>query len=551
MQLWSRLVGALKAVGGAIMPMFAAARDFRRLSPVVRWLLHALALAVVLAVFWLIHYGFDLDRYLWLPHPALRNLWLPLLFLLVYALCWLGRWLWDLIGPEQESSVFPEIEKAWREAVRALDQAGVDLTSSPLFLVLGRPQRSEEALFQGVQPKLLVNQAPRQTLAPIHVYANREGIYVACSDASLMGRQAALLTDEAYAASPTAADRGGTADAGASVAMYATLSPTGQRSAEAVEAIIARAREQGRGVGQLLEEERRAIGLLTAAGEGSDEREDGRARVSLLQDRAEVENQSQRLQFLCRLIARERRPFCPINGVLLVIPIVAGQSDEGATQLGLIAQRDLATVRKTLQVRCPVFALVCDLETLPGFRELTARLPEGQRDRRMGQRFPLVPDIEPTALPAMLESGVQQIGNRLIPNLVSTLWRIESASGGSVAEAVRGNIELYHLLQGVRDRQNRIARVLTRVVLSDSAPPAMLGGCYFAGTGPDPSFEQAFIPGVFRRLTESQDFVSWTPEALANERSYERWTRFGYVALGLLTAACLGFAAYVLLLKKG
>ena len=60
---------------------------------------------------------------------------------------------------------------------------------------------------------------------------------------------------------------------------------------------------------------------------------------------------------------------------------------------------------------------------MPGFRALTERLPESQRDRRMGQRFPLVPDLEPSSIAGMIESGVQQIGNRLIPNLVSRSGR--------------------------------------------------------------------------------------------------------------------------------
>ena len=107
------------------MPMFAAARDVRRFGPAVRWSLHAVfLLALVLVGLYLVHRWLDLDRYLRLPSPAFRNLWLPLLFVLVYVLCWLGRWLWDLLSPEQESPAFPDIDLAWQEAVRALDQAG-------------------------------------------------------------------------------------------------------------------------------------------------------------------------------------------------------------------------------------------------------------------------------------------------------------------------------------------------------------------------------------------------------------------------------------------
>ncbi len=58
-----------------------------------RWAVHALVvLAVVAALFWLNHV-LDLDRVLRSPWPALHQVWLPLLFLLAYALCWLGWWL--------------------------------------------------------------------------------------------------------------------------------------------------------------------------------------------------------------------------------------------------------------------------------------------------------------------------------------------------------------------------------------------------------------------------------------------------------------------------
>jgi len=166
MGVGEKVRAGLLAIGGVFLPMLSAPRDARRIHPALRWALHALALALVVGLLWFIQRRLDLDRHLRLPHPALRGLWLPLIFLVLYALGWVGRWLWNLLGPEQESSMFPDIERAWREAVRALDQAGIDLTASPLFLVLGRPSRGEESLFQGIQPRLIVNGAPRGADAP-------------------------------------------------------------------------------------------------------------------------------------------------------------------------------------------------------------------------------------------------------------------------------------------------------------------------------------------------------------------------------------------------
>jgi type VI secretion system protein ImpL len=228
----------------------------------------------------------------------------------------------------------------------------------------------------------------------------------------------------------------------------------------------------------------------------------------------------------------------------MILPMATGRNDEAAAQIGQLAQRELGLIRGTLRVNCPVFALVSDLENTSGFRELAARLTDDQRDRRMGQRFPLVPDVEPAGRTAMITKGVQQIGNRLIPNLVSNLWRIETGGETSYAEALQANIELYHLLGGVRGSQGRIAKALCRAAVPEGAAPVMLGGCYFAATGGDSANEQAFIPGVIRRLVENQDFVAWTPAAVEEDQGFRRWTQAGYAMVGLGVLLAIALIAY-------
>jgi hypothetical protein len=543
MGVFSWIGGGLRALGGTILPVFARSRDARRLKPAVWWALHILMLSAVLVGLWLLNRWLDLGKLLVTPHPVLRDLWLPSLFLLVYSLSWLGWWLWNQLGPEQESPVFADIDQAWNEAVRALDQASIDLTEAPLFLVLGRPRGTEEALFQGAQLRLQISGVPRRADAPLRVYASRDAVYVTCTGVSLLSRQSDLMAEQV--GMPETAD----------VPVVAALKPEfatmtvhgGSESAVAIEQIIARARESGRGLAQLGEEEKRALSVLMAEQNATgDVVEPVRAHVSVLRNRADAELMTERLRHVGRLIARDRKPFCPLNGVLLLIPLAATRGDEEASQVGLICHRDLATVRAATHVRCPVFALVCELETLPGFREMIARLPEGQRDRRMGQRFPLVPDLEPSKVASMLESGIVWIGRILFPNLVDRLWAVESLGQATTAEAVRGNVRLYELMRQVRDRMSRLARLLIRASAGEGNRPDMFGGCYLAGTGMDTAREQAFIPGVFRRLTECQDFVAWTPDAVREDAAFRSWAQYGYIALTVVTLACAALAVVLL-----
>ena len=60
--------------------------------------------------------------------------------------------------------------------------------------------------------------------------------------------------------------------------MFATLAPSSERSSEAIEQIMARAREQGRGADMLDEEERRAIGLLVASDNQAEGQTEARPR---------------------------------------------------------------------------------------------------------------------------------------------------------------------------------------------------------------------------------------------------------------------------------
>ncbi len=533
-----RVIAGIKKVVGLVLPMFANARDFASLGPAALWALRLLALVVTLVVLGVINYYCQLHLYLEPPVPLtfLGRLWLPLLFLLLYVFGWLAWWFWRQLGSAHEGASFPDIERSWAEAVQALERAGIRLSDTPLFLILGRPQGSEAALFDGAELSLKVRGQPARDDAPIRVYANREAIYVTCAGASVLGMNAATVEPLEEEAPAEVADE---------EANYMTFGVQGTPGAAAEGEILARARLAGRGPDQLLEEELRALGRLA-----SDRGAEGSGIFRLtgpIQDKAAVELQESRLRHLGRLIARDRRPYCPINGILLLVPIASTNSDHAATRIGLLCHHDLTAVRESMQVRCPVFAMVCDLESLPGFGELIARLPEDEHRRRMGQRFPLMPDVEPAALPGILDSGVNWIANKQFPARVNALWRVESPTGGpTMTEAVRGNIQLYKLLQQVRRRLRRLGRVLTHAIMTDGKPSVMLGGCYLAGIGTDPRSEQAFIPGVFRRLTENQDFVSWTPEQLAKEENDHRKVQLGYLILGALTLLCAALITYVL-----
>src|SRR5207248_2261967 len=123
---------------------------------------------------------------------------------------------------------------------QTLHQAGIDISEAPLFLVLGKAQGGEIALFEGTQMTFPVKYAPPRDDAPLHVFASRDAIFVTCAGASLLGKQADILAGESNPGLDGALGIPNIAqqDPGA------TLKPEGRMLD--VQSVLTRARESGR-----------------------------------------------------------------------------------------------------------------------------------------------------------------------------------------------------------------------------------------------------------------------------------------------------------------
>jgi hypothetical protein len=523
--IWRGIEGLVKLC----FPFFAKARELRHPGQRLRWVLRLLILAMTLVLLGFINDWTDLERILRAPLPILRRIWLPLVFLLIYVMSWLIWWLWELLTTEREDSEFPDIDEAWDAALRALDQASIDVTQSPLFLILGSPIGTEEALLNAAKLTFEVGRTPRGADAPLHVYANRDGIYLTCPGASLLGKQSTLLAERPL-----------------TVATATGPPPSRSLIAERPAPALAT-----RGAPPSPFEP----GVLGRGPDSPDERisappelqelpsQPRRRRASLLKDQPMVDEQTCRLQHLCRLVVRSRRPYCPINGILFLIPFAATESAEEADEIGAICQHDRDAVRDSLEVHCPAFAVICDLEQVPGFRTFIGRFPEEQREKVLGVDLPLVPVADGSGFAKMIHDGVRWIDQVVIPTLVYRLWKLEDPDRKNAAEVLRENIQLYHVLTRLQERQDRVFRALARTFASESPDSTLFGGCYLAATGRDATHEQAFVVGVFRRLLENQNYVSWTSEVLAEDAEYRHWAILGWssIAVFLVIVASLGY----------
>ena len=481
---------------------------------------HVFGFIVVVLGLWWLNYVLDLDKVLRPPWPAFSRYWLPTLFVLGYLLYWLGKALWRLLTPEKELSDYPDIDEAWEAGIHALKEAGITPGMTPMFLVLGRPQSSPRNLFDASHMRFTVKHIPRAGNAPLHFTAGPDAIFVTCEGASLLGRQIALLAEE------EAADDEGKPDP-------LTHPPVLEYEDEAPDAAK-----------PALEPEMRTLGVIMLADELPEKAlKVKKKRVALLKNAEEVEKQTDRLAHLCRLMVKQRAPYCPINGLLLVLPLPATETIEDASETGAVCQHDLATIRGVLQLHCPMYVLLADMEQVPGFTELLEQFPDARQRRFvLGQPYPLMPDLDKEEMPRSVGKGVQWLFETLFPTNVYKLLRAERPGEGR-GDVLRANSRLYQLLVEMRKRHRAFHHILTRSMSTGGGGPPLFGGCFLAATGADAEKEQAFVHGVFRQLIESQNYVSWTKDALEEEAEYKRWTRVGYLVILALvvSAAILGY----------
>jgi hypothetical protein len=532
MRIFLYLWNGLRQLIGLVLPIFAKARDFRATGLVVRWVLHVLVLVVILALLTALQNlvpGLKTS----LPYFRFRdlNFWLPVLFLLLYALVWLGRWLWLVWMAEEEVSEFPDLDRAWEEAVQVLREADLDLQEVPLFLVLGRPAAGEEALFRAAQLPFTVKHAPPQPDSPLRVYANRQdGVFVTCAGASRLGPRAALLSVTAQTPSESFKEELPKSPDDDSANATIGAANNRMRRVQDMARILHAARQEGRAPAQMTEEERQRLRLVERA-----------------DDPEEAQFQTARLQHLCRLIVRDRRPECPLNGILVLLPCAALRNDEDAKATSSDCQTDLHAAWEVFQTHCPLLALVCDLETVPGFPEfLDGYLEQCKseeekrkaRKRRLGRRIGWGVDLDDSARQRMIGEQVQWIGRGMFPiQIFQNLLHLETAGREDPAEAVRRNSQLYRFLGAMRGGQKRLTELVLQGLSSKPDGPPLLGGCYLAATGRDPAQDQAFVAGVFQRLLDSIKYVSWTEKAVVEDAAYHRLTRYGYIALPIFTIA--------------
>lgn len=452
---------------------------------------------------------------------------------------------------EGESSRFPDMDYAWNAGLFALGTNGLSIRSIPIYLILGtKSEQQERAIFAGANLGMRVEGVPEGP-APIHWYANPDGIYICCSDSSWSSALASLREEllleaagkneespfqrtsssdirpaPSPAANPTPAASPDLDPMGGTLMLENFVIPESQPEHET----ITPASSAHPGADTVSESE------FDSMSEMDDSEAPGIEPVILSPQYASASLQE--LQYLGQLLRRNREPACAVNGIVSMLQLEAihGSTDE-MEELRKAVHGDLEAIHYATQVYSPVTTLIVGLEQERGFRELIRRVGKEKASvQRFGKKFDVQVIPESTSL-----SDLSAHVCGAFEDWCYFLFREEKSLVHT------RNTRLYELLAKVRlGWKGRLAEFLSQTIgRGDSASeePFLFSGCYVAATGSTPD-KQGFVKGFLEKLKDEQEFVQWTDDATKADSWRRRFAGLGMIAVVGLFASLIGMIVY-------
>jgi hypothetical protein len=449
-----------------------------------------------------------------------------LIFLIPFVVYyWLKLWL------EGDASRFPDIDAAWQEGMKALQQNGADLSAMPIFLVIGAPEdRLTKSLFKSTGFEWVIRDTP-SGLAPLRWFVDERAIYVVCIETGRLGKLHRIgrregsgghaVPDARATIQPSGNIRGTMAAGGGSARDTAIVNEGTRDSPSEVDMNVLRGTlVPGGGGGS------RPSGPSTAAPSSG----------SSILSRHEAELESDRLHYVCELLRRARQPVCAMNGILVLLPFDTVHHVMVAKDIPAAMKSDLETIRQATKLRCPVTTLVTGMEQESGFGELVRRVGTSKaKANRFGKGF----DVwnSPTA------ENIDAFSSHACGAFEDWVYNLFRERDGLNKP---GNAKLYMLLCRIRSEvRARLRNILLHGLSFDPNDkdeqdrPLLFNGCYFAATG-DTDDRQAFVRNVFEKMLDMEEELEWTPEAWQEENRYQRLAQLGLAIDGALVLGLIG-----------
>ena len=182
-------------------------------------------------------------------------------------------------------------------------------------------------------------------------------------------------------------------------------------------------------------------------------------------------------------LLKKHRPNCPINGLLLTIPVesLIRDSPEAMEQKAGKIARQLEMIQRVLDVRFPVFILVTKCDLINGFREFFANLDDNRAQQQMlgwSNPAPLDAPFRPELIDDHLQNVIKRLWRRRLGLLLDP---VASEPGARRADEVDRLYEFPHSLHALAPRLRHYLETIF-VTGEWTSRPLFLRGIYFTSS---------------------------------------------------------------------
>ncbi|QDS87371.1 hypothetical protein EC9_15490 [Rosistilla ulvae] len=532
--------------------------------------IHLIAALLGIAGLGYVQYAMQLDTLVRSSLPVVRLTWLPLVGCLLYAIAWSAWFVVYTLRMPAEKPLGGGIHSAWQESLHRFTAAGIDVSRTPLYLVLGSPAGGVRDFFSASHTDLVVLPSAEEADQPIQVCGNRDAIYVCCREASLTGNFTRRAAASRQKLLETMGSDGGTGihrgpahvwqsgdgtnanpqSPAFAASAHAATEPSFEKASDTgtltATATLPRTASAGDMAVDRMHETFAQIETLTADEPGQTAKsatilQPRTAKLPMMRlEQSEALELLERLDGLCREIADIRQPFCPINGVVLMLPLDAADCIETADHVGMRIERDLNTIAAATQSSVSAQVVFCDLELCDGGQALLDRFPETQRHRRLGAILPAPPASEPDAGPASVDRAVRWICDELFPPLAYRLMARNLQDAAQDRILRQGNHAIHRVVDTMRQRRDGMSRLLRRSIAA-TAGNVRLRGCFVAATGAAGATKHAFAEGVIPQILDIQNEVQWLPQRRQRDRWQRRSAAAIYASVAITTCVVMAY----------
>ena len=275
-------------------------------------------------------------------------------------------------------------------------------------------------------------------------------------------------------------------------------------------------------------------GTILPGADGGHTQQEAPANNATPPSPAELDIAADRLEYVALLLRRARQPVAPHNGIVTLLPLNVVDNIMFAREIPDAVGNDLKTLRDTTRLIAPVLTLVTGMENDAGFTELVRRVGvDKSKGARFGKGFKVW--NAPSA------DNLDSLSSQACGAFEDWVYSLFHDAGGLHKP---GNGKLYAMLCNIRSRLLvRMRNILVNAYGAEQCADSLFAGCYFASTGASAD-RQAFVEGVFKRISELENELTWTAEARNEDNRFKSLSQAAMLLNGLMLIGLVGLVLY-------